>query len=99
MYGLIILCAEKLRYDYGRAAGERHKEAYEQVGYMGGASAYGGQCNRACEFAYDYGIGSIIKLLEQGSRGDGQKINYKLFADTSFGKVIFNVIHFDKPHK
>lgn len=34
--------AEKLCYDYSRAAGERHEKAYQKVSYMGGASAYGG---------------------------------------------------------
>ena len=42
LYGFLILRAEKLGYYYRGAAGERHKEAYEQVGYIGGASAYGG---------------------------------------------------------
>ncbi|MFR7853051.1 MAG: hypothetical protein ACLU5K_03495 [Christensenellales bacterium] len=65
---------------------------------MGGAPADGSQ-GTYLRFAYDYGVGSVIKLLEKGTRSYGQKKTYKLSADTSFGKVIFTIIHFDKPHK
>ena len=99
MYGFLILRAEKLGYYYRGAAGERHEKAYQKVSYMGGAPADGSQGNRTYEFAYDYGVGSVIKLLEKGTRSYGQKKTYKLSADTSFGKVIFTIIHFDKPHK
>ena len=41
----------------------------------------------------------LTRLLEKCTRSYGQKKTYKLSADTSFGKVIFTIIHFDKPHK
>ena len=66
---------------------------------MGGAPADGSQGYRTHELSYDYGVGGVIELLKHRTCGYGQKIGYQLFDDASFGKVIFNAIHFDIPHK
>ena len=70
--------------DHGRTGGQAHEKAHQKVDQVSCGSAYGRQSFLSNEFSHDHGIRRVVKLLEKGSKQDGEEEDQKLLPDHAF---------------